>query len=156
MSKGRLNADSKDSTKINASFEPKEVLCNVFDQHNTRENNDVSDLVLTCHHITLVTMLAGDDTRLQTSCNTVTRERLYCSSNQETTVSQNNHSNAVSLPYSTGLIGILILISTIAMSLIVTLWPQHNSILQPEYWYDPIIRNLDIWAYNGCRRIRRF
>ena len=143
MSRERLNVDSTGSTKMNASFEPKKVSKDVFDRRNNRENYNVSDLVVTCHHITLVTLLPADNTSLQQSCNAVNREKLNCSSKQEVTSSKENRQNAMNLPYSTGLIGVLILILTIAMSLTVTLWPQHNVILQPEYWYE----SLGIWIF---------
>ena len=47
MSRERLNVDSTGSTKMNASFEPKKVSNDVFDQRNNRENYNVSDLVAT-------------------------------------------------------------------------------------------------------------
>ena len=34
---------------------------------------------------------------------------------------------------------IFIPIYAILMSMILTCWPQHNVILQPEYWYEPLL-----------------
>ena len=48
----------------------------------------------------------------------------------------------VTLPSSTGWIGILILIFSTALSVIVTLWPQSNSILDSNNWYE----GLGIWT----------
>ena len=48
----------------------------------------------------------------------------------------------ITLPYSTGWIGVFILLFSTALSLIVTLWPQHNSILDSKYWYE----GLGVWT----------
>ena len=42
--------------------------------------------------------------------------------------------------YLSGLHGILILISSVAISTLATCWPQHNVILHPEYWYEPMFQ----------------
>ena len=49
----------------------------------------------------------------------------------------------ITLPFSTGWIGIFILLFSAALSLIVTLWPQHNSILDSKYWYE----GLGVWTF---------
>ena len=48
----------------------------------------------------------------------------------------------VTLSSSTGWVGILILFLSTALSLIVTLWPQNNSILDSRYWYE----GLGVWT----------
>ena len=35
--------------------------------------------------------------------------------------------------------GILIILLAVASSTIVTIWPQHDIILHPEYWYEPLV-----------------
>ena len=58
------------------------------------------------------------------------------------TIIATQEQNVTSPSISTGLIGIYIWIVSILLSLIVTLLPQHNSILQPEYWYEGLV----IWT----------
>ena len=44
--------------------------------------------------------------------------------------------NEVKIPE--GLLGIAIIIGVSLQTLILTCWPQHNVMLHPEYWYEPI------------------
>ena len=41
-------------------------------------------------------------------------------------------------PCLQGIFGAIIMIWTILYSMIITCWPQHNIILMPEYWYEPL------------------
>jgi hypothetical protein len=36
------------------------------------------------------------------------------------------------------LFGVLIFVISVGISMIITAWPQHNVIIHPEYWYEPI------------------
>ena len=37
-----------------------------------------------------------------------------------------------------GIFGLMILPIAVVISMIITCWPQHNIILYPEYWYEPL------------------
>ena len=41
-------------------------------------------------------------------------------------------------PFLDIILGILIFLCAICISMIITLWPQHDGIMHPEYWYEPI------------------
>ena len=41
-------------------------------------------------------------------------------------------------PFLDIILGVLIFVFAIGISMIITLWPQHDGILYPEYWYEPI------------------
>ena len=48
----------------------------------------------------------------------------------------NSNGNEVKIPE--GLLGVAIIVGVSLQTLILTCWPQHNVILNPEYWYEPI------------------
>ena len=46
--------------------------------------------------------------------------------------------NADTIPFFHGFLGIAIIAGITFLTLIVTWWPQHNVVLFPEYWFEPI------------------
>ena len=48
-------------------------------------------------------------------------------------------SNLENSPYLTGIFGLGIIVSASLLTLFFTCWPQHNVILYPDYWYEPIV-----------------
>ena len=107
------------------------------------ENYTVSYFVPTRNQITNSRPSENGNKLLRECSESVTKDGSTCSKNKSANVSGNEPSNAMNLSKSTGLIGILILISSVFVSSVVTLWPQHNSITHPEYWYEGI----GIWIF---------
>ena len=46
--------------------------------------------------------------------------------------------NVESIPFFHGFLGIALIAGITFFTLIVTWWPQHNVVLFPEYWFEPI------------------
>ena len=54
------------------------------------------------------------------------------------TENSNNLEQPTKMPLLVGISGGLILLIVVMLSMIVTCWPQHNIILYPEYFYEPV------------------
>ena len=71
--------------------------------------------------------------------------------------------NAETIPFFHGFLGIALIAGITVCTLIVTWWPQHNVVLFPEYWFEPIPLFFFILSKavqgnkpaNGCRYIIR-
>ena len=79
----------------------------------------------------------------QNYCDELENEGRKASQKKDSMIASNENQNDIELPFLTGLLGVAILILSTLMSLIVTMWPQHNSILNPKYWYE----GLGIWTF---------
>lgn len=60
------------------------------------------------------------------------------------------NANLVDFPYLDGLLGIAMIVVMALLTLALTWWPQHNVILSPEYWYEPIPIVSVLWAVYAC------
>ena len=56
----------------------------------------------------------------------------------------------VDFPYVNGFLGIAMIVGMALLTLAVTCWPQHDVILFPEYWYEPIPIYSVVWAMHAC------
>ena len=54
------------------------------------------------------------------------------------TENSNEFEQPTKMPLMVGFFGCLILLIVVMLSMIVTCWPQHNIILYPEYFYEPV------------------
>ena len=142
---------TKDRTRIDATtFNASETLFEMTDSSNLesdeschRENHSIEHPEPTSNHIADHNFQGKHEKLLQNYPGNVKIDGCTYFLKKESILFQDQIEHETKLSYSTGLIGILILISSIALSLIVTLWPQHNSLLQPEYWYEA----LGVWIF---------
>ena len=127
MEKDISKIDSRVEIERKTNVEMTESINILSDEIITSENCTISDFIPTRYEISNSGPSENCNMLICGCFKSVTNERNTCSKNKSTNVSEKELSDAMNVSKSTGLIGILILISSVFVSSVVTLWPQHNS-----------------------------